>query len=224
MQWVFAMVMVVFLSGIFVMAKSGSYAYRDTQTGLLFPDRLDERVFVSVDTYELPSAGYRLLYTDADPSREWKANIYVYQGGVDTIPDGHQDRTVKDEMIMVIDSIRKAESLDMYRNVSLEDAAVFPDQGTIRFLRQGLTMEFPAGPVPAARYVSELFLVGYCQRFVKVRITYRQSEFSAETARIEPFMRSLIDVLVSCDPLNSPVNRYILGAIKRFRRTRTLDG
>ncbi|MGE7155319.1 hypothetical protein ACQKJ1_16440 [Methylorubrum rhodesianum] len=110
-----------------------------------------------------PGLGYSVVYTNG----RWKADIYVYDGGVANIPDGPSSPPVTGQLAQAATDIGTAVAQGVYRGSEDHGAVQVPGSAGARLACRGFTIDHPAlGPTE-----SLLCLTGLRGRFVKFRLS-----------------------------------------------------
>lgn len=110
-----------------------------------------------------PGLGTSVAYTNG----RWKADIYVYDGGVANIPDGPSSPTVAGQLAQASRDIGTAVAQGTYRGSEDRGAVQVPGAAGARLACRAFTIDHPAlGPTE-----SLLCLTGLRGKFVKFRLS-----------------------------------------------------
>ena len=110
-----------------------------------------------------PGLGTSVVYTNG----RWKADIYVYDGGVANIPDGPSSPPVTGQLTQAAADIGTAVAQGIYRGSEDRGAVQVPGSAGARLACRGFTIDHTAlGPT-----ASLLCLTGLRGRFVKFRLS-----------------------------------------------------
>ncbi len=147
--------------------------------------------FVERTDYEQKELGYSLRYQTKDLL---KADVYVYDLGIRNLADGIASPEVRKEMQSVKNILRKMEEAGKYQQVTELASGVrkFEDLKT-RFLWARYSYQQSAGERVAftGTRVSDTFLLVHRGKFLKIRITTKQTDLSRDDPEIERFVRDV---------------------------------
>lgn len=151
-------------------------AFHDPKTGLHFTD-IEGFVRDKVHQYEQPGLGYSIDY---DSQNGLRFTIYVYDFGLESIPDGPFTEPARAQMKRAVGDIFRAREKGHYENVTtlwsgvmfLGDNDTSPKmrRASFRLRRNGQD------------FVSQLYLTGYKNHFIKVRCSFPSTK-EAECVR-----------------------------------------
>ena len=174
-------------------------AYSDEKTSLQFPLTLGGLTFVEHHGYPEPSMGFSVRYDDAETM---KADIYVYDGGQSTIPSGHNNVLIQQELANAESGIRFYEQKGAYLDVTKLGEGTYPedaDTKTIAFVssRFQYRQSEQFGVTFTGVRVSETYLRGFKDHFIKVRVTYPETEKDSSVQIRDDLLRQLTTVMQS---------------------------
>ena len=104
--------------------------YKDSKLRIVFPPMLAGMKFMGVLKYDQPGWGYSVRYQ----GRHLKADIYIYDGGLNNIPNGCGDECVKEQASSIFKTLKFMQEKGLYDQVKSLDSGVRPQKGAIRFL------------------------------------------------------------------------------------------
>jgi hypothetical protein len=105
--------------------------YKDSELRIEFPPMLAGMKFVKVHKYDQPGWGYSVFYKGR---HMMKADIYIYDGGLNNIPNGCSDERVKEQASSIGKTLKIMQKKGLYAQVKSLDSGVRPQKGAIRFL------------------------------------------------------------------------------------------
>jgi flagellar biosynthesis/type III secretory pathway protein FliH len=122
-------------------------------------------------------------------------DIYVYDLNLESIPDGITSKAVKDEFEAMANVIRAMEERGDYLHTRELADGTAPKDGRVEFLwrKHELAQRPQAGKKNAVTRISESYLRGFHNKFIKVRATYLEER----QAEGEKAVRDLIQELAS---------------------------
>lgn len=131
-----------------------------------------------------PGLGYSVVYTNG----RWKADIYVYDAGVATIPDGASSPAVAGQLAQAAGDVRTAVAQGVYRGSEDRGAVRLPGEAGAKLACRAFTIDHPAlGPTE-----SLLCLTGLRGQFVKFRLSGPAAK-QPPKAEAERFMTGWLD-------------------------------
>ena len=162
-------------------------AHRDEMAGLTFPKTLGGFAYVSLHHYGSAALGYSLCYKLENMA---KADVYVYTKDIADIPSGISNAVVKTENRTLRMELDLMQQHGDYQNLTPLDSGVKAASERIAFLwgRYSFTASGHA-------VVSETFLTGYANRFIKVRLTGKAEHAAAVRAATDAFIEALAAAL-----------------------------
>lgn len=131
-----------------------------------------------------PGLGYPMAYTNG----RWKADIYVYDAGVRTIPDGPSSPAVEAQLAQAVGDIRTAVERGFYRGSEDLGPVRLPGAAGTRLACRAIAIDHPALGLTE----SLLCLTGLGGRFVKFRLSGPAATRPRE-AEAERFMTGWLD-------------------------------
>lgn len=167
-------------------------AYRHEATGIVFPEYIATLVREAQRTdfeSENPGLGISFGYSDLGI----KVTVYVYTMGLPTIPDDLGSSIVKAQFQQTVDDVIGAGKAGYYSNVKkiFEGETAWGNAGTkTRSLQASFTYNQNGQDC-----LSHVYLLGFKNHFVKVRLTYdkevQESAEKTQKAFLEEFGRIL---------------------------------
>lgn len=161
--------------------STGAPASTHAATGLTFPAEIAGMKFEveTNDEAKTPGLGIRYSYR----AESIKADIYLYTGGHSTILAGPKSAVIQQYFDQAVGDVETMGQLGHFKNVSVKTR----DQVTygVPFLRAILhyTQETPR--------ISHLYLTGYKNHVLKVRLTHLESESANVDSQINAFWEFL---------------------------------
>lgn len=159
-------------------------AYADDKVGISFPRKLGGLTYVDRYVYPERGFGYSLRYDNADSieaaSDFMKIDAYVYDAGFAIIQEGHDDPAMIEAIAQAEAGIRYYEQQGNYHNVKKLAEGVYPkklDEDAIgfRFSQFEFSQPVTPGEGPLIERVSETYIRGFNNHFIKLRVTYPKS-------------------------------------------------
>ena len=183
----------------------------DMKAGLVFPLKLSGWLCLDVHRYDDPELGYSLRYK----KDEWnKIDIYVYDLGHSEISNGTDSEKVKKEARSVSRIINQLEQDDSYAGVRKLGKTIAPLSGRIRFIKEAYQytelQHKSAGD--SGQRLSESYITGYNNHFVKVRFTYDVKQRAVAKKVAKDLVQGLIGIMQS----DHDQKTMALAAIKVF--------
>jgi hypothetical protein len=135
--------------------------------------------------YKDRSLGYSVGYSHEEIS----ATVYVYNQNRAKIPAGPDSDTVKAEMLDAISAVEANKGNGAYRSINPIAEKIVPlGTGVLtpQFRWKQYHVELKSGPA-----VTELFLTGYKDHFVKLRVTYLSAKAAANRKALKPLLDAL---------------------------------
>jgi hypothetical protein len=166
----------------------------DDAIDVTFPDKLGGLSLQGRQTF-----GQKALGASYGYQNEWgslRVGIYVYNGGLRSIPGDLAAPVVRRHFEQVIGEAKSLQATGQVRAVELTDTAplltALPGCGP-QFVHQGFTMEMNAG----LQLTSATWLTVMRDNFIKLRVSYR-SNAPEEAAYAERFIGELRRTLGHC--------------------------
>jgi len=157
-----------------------------------FPDELAGLSFVGRKEFPQKELGSNLAYEGGG----FRGSVFIYTGGLRSIPDGIESEKIQKHFAQVIDEVKQMASLGKVRAVSFTDSVshrtAFKGCGP-QFLWRGYEMVFNEGFTLS----SYTYLTALNDNFVKLRISYRQ-DAPIDKRDVERFVLALRKVLGKC--------------------------
>jgi len=121
-----------------------------------------------------PEAGVGIFYSTG----EVKADVFVYSGGRAHVESGIASAAVRDELAEAKRGIRRQPAYEAVEELGQKTVSLKSPCGMIELLQADFRIRDASG-----RKRSHLYLTGFADRFLKVRITYVEGAAGAEAAR-----------------------------------------
>lgn len=184
-----------------IRVKKGS-SHEDPAIGIIFPPKLGDLELEDITQFTQPGLGYKLRYFYTLP--EWiKVDLYVYNKQLSSIPDGIYSKTVQTEFFALGRDIEKQSS---YQGVKKIAVGVFSKNRPVQLLWS--CYEFSVLPQPGVRYpgprVSESYITGFRNHFIKVRATYWKNLEQSGKKLTSFFIDHLSELLESSRQVETP--------------------
>ena len=139
--------------------------YRHPKAGLVFPESVGTMRLVKVTEYEPLYAGLGTGISYRTDTIRADAFLYDLQKGI--IPKGISSPVVTDEFQQAIADIYSMEKKGTYKNIAMLIKKETVPVGDLKFLHCLLTYE-----QNDIKLISHLYLTGYGDLFLKLRVTY----------------------------------------------------
>lgn len=169
--------------------KTADGPLRDPKTGFAFSEIPDFQRS-KLHTYSHPSLG---VSVDYHSKAGLKATIYIYNLGIEKIPEGIESKAVKDQMKKATQDVFAAQKQGHYESV-LQLSSGTLELGTSSEKKNktfsAMKMVFLLRREKDPK-VSEIYLLGYKNHFVKVRSTYPVKNFEQCGKDIDRFTKAL---------------------------------
>lgn len=180
----------VILSAFFINAEP----FKDEALGVEFPGQIGKLTFYGRKEYQQPGLGYSSRYDD---QKLFKVDIYVYDKDLSAITEGTNSELVTNEFICATNDISRMEEIGKYKDVkSLDHGTTAYSKGSLQFLwhrcqyrQSGESVDYQG------LRVSETYLSAKSGKFIKVRITVTEKEFTERKTEISNFMKDLAKIL-----------------------------
>lgn len=158
-------------------ALAANESFSDEKLFLTFPAALGHLKFGGYESFEEPGMGYSVRYSNSD---NMKVDIYVYDKGLLSITDGTTDPVVAKELASSNSTIRFFEEQGKYLDVQKLGEGVYPDESesdAVKYLfsRFQYRQTVRPGVTFAGQRISETYIRGFRDHFVKVRVSYPES-------------------------------------------------
>ena len=186
-QKVFLLFQVAFFFLSVQQAQGESYLHRPT--GILFPEKIMGLENVRVTDYEASYPGFGVGVSYRSPTI--KADVYLYTGGLPSIPDGVESTLVTQHFQQICGDIYTLEKSGSYHSVErLSEGKV--SLGTHVALSASFSY-FQDG----VEQVSYIYLTGYKNHFLKIRFTYHKSAESNGKTSLNTFLGRIGELLAN---------------------------
>ena len=168
--------------------------YKDSELRIEFPPVLAGMKIVKVHKYDQPGYGYSVRYRGRN---HITADIYIYDGGFDNIPNGCGDQLVKGQASSIGKMLKIMEEKGLYAQVKSLDSGVRPQQGPIRFVWNKYQVSLPARAENTHTEIlhSESFVTGFGGKFFKIRLTYNKENSLEGKKTSELLTRQIVQLL-----------------------------
>lgn len=180
-----------------ITAEESKVAYEDTKLGVTFPKVIAGMTFFELEQYPDTSLGYRLQYLGPDSI---VADIYVYDNGIPNIPNGYHYKLVSLELFEVVRQLKMMEQRGQYTDLKQVEGGLRPQEGVIRFAWQ--RFEFLSASKEGM--ITEIFIAGFSNKFIKLRLTYRKSSLIGGNARALQMVEELAGLIKSSKVFRKP--------------------
>ena len=130
-----------------------------------------------------PELGYSVSYESLEGGR---VTVYVYNGGVQKIADGHKSDEVRDQLKKAREEIDKVVELGYYDKVETVKRDVVVIGGKLKARREVVELT-----IRGKKVTSEIYLFGHKNQFIKFRAT-RAPEVDGA---IRPSVRNLFEAI-----------------------------
>ena len=176
----------------------------DMEAELIFPMKLSGMITLEPHFYDNPDLGYSLRYA----KDEWsKVDIYVYNLGLPEIPNGPNSEAVKKESRSVSRIISSMQDDDRYTNVKKLGKTTTPMSGKTRFIKESYQYT-----QDGSGRLSESYITGYNNHFIKIRFTYAEKRRSEAKKVAKELLEGLVGLMES----NHDEKTMALAAISVF--------
>jgi len=198
----------LFLAALPLLAElPANAAFHDESIDLTFPPRLSGLDFAEKEAYPVPELGYSVRYV---LSNLIKLDIYVYDKGLPNISGGDSSAVVIDEFSQTVNALEVLEDMGKIKNLKSLDEGIRELKGkggTNVFLWARHTYDqcHEEGVESSDHRISESYLTGFRNRFLKLRITYKESAPDGERLTKEA-IEAFGLLLSGSTPDNTPGN------------------
>ena len=173
----------------------GQEGFVDSTIGVHFPKDLGGIKYQERNTYDQPGLGYSIRYQDESLL---KIDIYIYNKNLEEIGTGIESQTVKDEFEATLKIISYMEKQGAYKRVKVIDKRTI-QIGQIEYY--WARYEYQQAESEETHYlgdrISETYLTGVNNFFIKVRLTYKKIDNEKKKAIKDKFLIGLSDLLSS---------------------------
>lgn len=163
---------------------------RHPATGLTFPPQIaNAQKSQSMDygkSMNRPDLGYAWSYQEG---QVMLTTVYVYNLGVQAIPDGPSSAPVSGQFQAALGDIRKAEEIKKYDQLKVTKGPADCTVGGLTFRCITLSAVQNGRPIFTA-----LMVTGYRNNFLKLRLDWKEGEISQ--AQIDGFVQTLVGTIV----------------------------
>jgi hypothetical protein len=159
------------LAGLLLAATSAAPAAQDDPKKLpgpkiTLPD-VDGFEKQPTKRYEEPGLGWSVAYRGSSSV----VTFYLYNMDRDEIPDGADSDAVKAEMLDVISAVEAGKGAGVYKSLTpIKDGVT--SLGTGKTAKKFRFKRYEVEMAKAGRAITEVYLTGYKNHFVKLRVTY----------------------------------------------------
>jgi hypothetical protein len=160
-------------------------SFTDEKLLLTFPSTLGHLKFAGYEAFDDPGMGYSIRYNSTE---NMKVDLYVYDKGLLSVPEGHTDPVIAKELAGSDSTIRHYEKQGAYLSVKELGRGVYPEKPdpsdvTFLFSRYQYHQAARRGVTFTGERISETFIRGFRDHFVKIRVSY--PEASAERSVVD---------------------------------------
>lgn len=149
----------------------------------------DVKGFTRTKTTVFPQA--RLGYSLGYDTPGLTVTVYVYNNGRKEIPAGAKSDAVKEEMKATVDTLELARKQGLYKSVKEVGEEETVTLGTGKDAPAALRRKFELEQPKLGTRLSETYLTGYKDHFVKLRVSYNPED----KAEAEKKLATLLDAL-----------------------------
>jgi hypothetical protein len=153
--------------------------------GILFPE-IEGWESTDIQTYPTPALGYSVTYQSEEGGR---LTVYVYDGGLKTIPNDITDKVIVKELDKARNEILQIGKMGVYENVKeikSDTVTLGGANGKIKAVRSLFNFS-----VKGNKLDSEIYLFGHKNKFVKIRSTRPKAENGAENKALVALLAKL---------------------------------
>jgi hypothetical protein len=147
--------------------------------------------FLERTDYPEKELGYSLRYEN---DKLLKADIYVYDNGQPNLKDGIASPEVKAEMASVASGLHTMEEMGKYEGVKeLQQGEKMTKPSGLKFLwsRHSLRQIGGSEVIYLGKRISDTFLMVRKGKFIKIRITTKESDLAEHDKEIERFVNQV---------------------------------
>ncbi|MBA4387020.1 MAG: hypothetical protein C0404_03505 [Verrucomicrobia bacterium] len=169
--------------------------YVEPKTGVMFPLVLGGMAKGKATTYKEASLGVSIKYSGTNGI---VADVYLYDGGLTSIPAGTNSATVKDELKKSSSSITAMEKAGLYKGVKElgeVQRGVGSGAGGRRMIGMSLEYTITREGEDGQAVLSHLYIVGYKGLFLKIRATFPKANRESCEKSLESFLNDLGNLL-----------------------------
>jgi hypothetical protein len=163
---------------------------RHPATGLTFPPQIANAVKSRSMDYgksmNRPNLGYGWSYQEG---QSMVVTVYVYNLGIQAIPDGPSSAPVGDQLQSALGEIRQAAPSKHYDQLKIAKGPADCTIGRLAFRCVTLSAMQNGRPIFTA-----VMVTGYRNHFLKLRLDWQESEISQAT--VDSFMQTLVGTIV----------------------------
>lgn len=165
---------------------------KDDVLGVTFPEQIGKLVFFpDPHEYATPGLGYSMRYQD---DRLFKVDVYVYDNNLPDIGEGTNSKRVMDEFISVIQFFSTMIKMGLYHDFkNLDRGTTTYPPGSLQFVWHRCQYRQSEGYLGLR--VSETHLSAKSGKFIKVRLTLPEEEFTERQAEVSNFLKHLAEIL-----------------------------
>lgn len=148
-------------------------AFYDEQINIAFSESIGQLELRGKKIFSDPGLGYSVRYEDRKNSA--KLDIYIYDDNLSNIASGVQSKQVQYEFIRAIQVIEYFAAMRIYRKLSeiYRGKRIFCG---VEFLSAVHQYEKAQNQGYMETKLSETFITGYKDKFIKVRFTYKKND------------------------------------------------
>jgi hypothetical protein len=180
--WVFLFSVLPLVAGL-----PEDQAFEDESIGLVFPAKLGNLDFEGKEAFAEAGLGYSARYFGTN---QVKLDIIVYDKNFSEIPDGASSPILLEEFSQTRKALQVLETLGKIRSLEVQDEGTreLPGQNGINVFRWAKHSygQYPREGIDSAETrVSECYLTGFRRKFLKIRVSYLDSDSDGEKAALE---------------------------------------
>ncbi|MGM9485515.1 hypothetical protein ACS5PN_30280 [Roseateles sp. NT4] len=179
-------------SGLAVLALSANAATHEASIAVDFPDEVAGLAFAGRTEFPRKELGVNIGYQRSGLAR---GSVYIYNGGVKTIPTGAEAPAVRQHFAEVIQEVQQLQAAGKAR-ISLHGSAAqtttYAGCGP-QFLWRGYDMELEDGTA----LTSYTYLTGLKNQYVKLRVSHQRGDDQGAKAA-ERFVQEIRKVVGGC--------------------------
>ena len=190
-----AFLICVFTIAIAILLTSANA--QDVKRGGLKMDFPELEGFVCSEPKHFPNPkhGYLVSYT-AQQGPWIRVNVYVYNSGLDRIPDGASSEVVKEEIYLIEVGLKELKRQGAYNSyIELEGGVV--QIGDSRVAPKAQRRLFEIDRTDVGRILTDVYITGYKDHFIKIRISYPVEEQIEVEKTVAPVLKAVGEMLGS---------------------------
>ena len=188
--------LIIFLAFLLVSSNlSAQDLYQDKNLGVRFPEKIGDLKYQGREAYEKPGLGYSIRYQD---DSLFKVDIYVYDKNIKNIGSGIDSKKIKDEFASILMIFPYMQKIGKYNKVkAVEKGQKKIGKTTFLWAQYEYKQAKGDGTFYLGSRLSDTFLVGKNNLFVKVRMTLKKEDSEKKKAIKYEFLRILGNLIGS---------------------------